>query len=255
MGLFGLFNKKNCSICGGEIGLLGNRKLEDGNLCKACAKKLSPWFSDRRKSTVDQIREQLKYREENQAAVAAFHTTVSLGDFWKLLVDEDANKFLVTRGSNLAAENPDVLDFSQITGVEFNINEDQDEVLDERPNGESVSFSPPRYNYSYDFEIVIRVNHPYFDEMRFQLNGSSVCTTHSAVIAVRKPDPHRSSAYTKYEEMGDEIVSLLREGRRHTREAAAAAAAPKAARVCPACGASTTPGADGRCEFCGTPLV
>lgn len=53
MGLFGnLFEKKICSVCGGEIGLLGNRKLEDGNLCKNCAKKLSPWFSDRRHSTV-----------------------------------------------------------------------------------------------------------------------------------------------------------------------------------------------------------
>ena len=32
MGLFGkLFEKKECSVCGGEIGLLGNRKLEDGN--------------------------------------------------------------------------------------------------------------------------------------------------------------------------------------------------------------------------------
>jgi len=34
MGLFNIFDKKVCAICGGEIGLLGNRKLEDGNLCK-----------------------------------------------------------------------------------------------------------------------------------------------------------------------------------------------------------------------------
>ena len=59
MGLFGkMFEKKTCSICGGEIGLLGNRKLEDGNLCKE-AGKLSPFFSDRRASTVEQIAEQL----------------------------------------------------------------------------------------------------------------------------------------------------------------------------------------------------
>ena len=44
MGLFGkMFEKKTCSICGGEIGLLGNRKLEDCNLCKECARKLSPF--------------------------------------------------------------------------------------------------------------------------------------------------------------------------------------------------------------------
>ena len=36
----GLFDKKVCDICGEKIGLLGNRKLDDGNLCKDCAKKL-----------------------------------------------------------------------------------------------------------------------------------------------------------------------------------------------------------------------
>ena len=40
----GLFEKKYCDVCGEKIGLLGNRKLEDGNLCKDCAKKLSPFF-------------------------------------------------------------------------------------------------------------------------------------------------------------------------------------------------------------------
>ena len=53
-----LFEKKTCDICGGEIGMLGNRKLEDGNYCKECAKKLSPWFTERKHSTV----------EENQTA-------------------------------------------------------------------------------------------------------------------------------------------------------------------------------------------
>ena len=59
----GLFDKKYCDICGEKIGLLGNRKLENGNLCKNCAKKLSPWFSDRRNSTVEEIKAQLAYRE------------------------------------------------------------------------------------------------------------------------------------------------------------------------------------------------
>ena len=68
----GLFDKKYCDICGEKIGLLGNRKLEDGNLCKECAKKLSPFFSERRHSTVSEIQEQLDYREENKKKVADF---------------------------------------------------------------------------------------------------------------------------------------------------------------------------------------
>ena len=76
----GLFSKKYCDVCGEKIGLLGNRKLEDGNLCKECAKKLSPWFSDRRQSTVTEIKEQLAYREANQEKVAQVHPTRSLGE-------------------------------------------------------------------------------------------------------------------------------------------------------------------------------
>lgn len=93
----GLFDKKYCDICGEKIGLLGNRKLEDGNLCKDCAKKLSPWFSDRRRSTVEDIKEQLAYREENREKAAQFRTTRSFGEDRKVLLDEDHRWFTVTR--------------------------------------------------------------------------------------------------------------------------------------------------------------
>lgn len=95
MGLFGkMFEKKTCSICGGEIGLLGNRKLEDGNLCKECAGKLSPFFSDRRASTVEQIAEQLEYREANRQKVAELNVTRTLGCDMKVMLDEDAKRFV-----------------------------------------------------------------------------------------------------------------------------------------------------------------
>ena len=91
----GLFDKKNCDICGGKIGLLGNRKLEDGNCCKDCASKLSPLFDGRRHATVAQIKEQLAYREENKKAVAAFNTSRTFGESFNVLhIDEAAKKVL-----------------------------------------------------------------------------------------------------------------------------------------------------------------
>jgi len=103
MGLFDkIFEKKICSICGGEIGLLGNRKLEDGNCCKTCAAKLSPFFSDRRSSTVEEIKQQLAYREANKAEVAKFKVTRTIGtDSKKILLDEDARRFVVTSARTL----------------------------------------------------------------------------------------------------------------------------------------------------------
>ena len=117
----GLFEKKFCSVCGEKIGLLGNRKLEDGNLCKDCANKLSPWFSDRRQSTVAEIEEQLRYREENKLEVANFNPTRTLGKNGKLILDEDQKRFIVTHSDKWRDSNPDVLSFSQITGCRKDI--------------------------------------------------------------------------------------------------------------------------------------
>ena len=253
MGLFDkLFDKKACSICGGEIGLFGNRKLEDGNMCKACAAKLSPWFSDRRGSTVSEIEEQLAYREENEKAVAAFHVTRSFGRNMKVLIDEDAKKFMVTAARNIKDENPDVIDFSQVTGCDLDIDEQRTEATKEDNDGNEISYDPPRYYYSYDFNIIIRVNHPYFDEISFRLNSSDVeINQGNPIIGHRAPNPSLNREYKEYEEMGNEIKAIITNTRQLVREEALAANAPKAAMNCPFCGATTTPDANGCCEYCG----
>ncbi|MBO7709730.1 MAG: DUF4428 domain-containing protein, partial [Lachnospiraceae bacterium] len=187
MGLFGkLFEKKECDICGGEIGLLGNRKLDDGNLCKNCAAKLSPFFSERRHSTVEQIREQLDYREANKEKVAAFHTTRTLGTNTKIHIDEDNRKFMVTGARNLAEANPDVLDYSDVTGCRLDVRESKTELKQKDQEGKEVSYDPPRYTYDYNFYIIINVNHPYFDEISFRLNNSNVEVTPPAPTANAK---------------------------------------------------------------------
>lgn len=277
MGLFGkLFEKKECSICGGEIGLLGNRKLEDGNMCKSCAAKLSPWFSDRRQSTVDEIKEQLDYREANREKVASFRITRTLGERTKVLLDEDAGLFMVTAAKNLEEANPDVLSFSDVTGCKLDIDESRTEIEYEDKDGERKSFNPRRYAYSYDFYIVINVNNPYFNEIRFQLNSESVDNGEETLLdgpdAMRRPrggfggmrggsltsnaeEVLSSVEYRQYEEMGLEIREALLRVRQQVRDEAAAAAAPKAAVTCPFCGATTTPDASGCCEFCGGAVI
>ena len=252
MGLFDIFKKKECSICGGEIGLLGNRKLEDGNMCKECANKLSPWFSDRRESTVAQINDQLKYREENKKAVAAFNTTRTLGQSKKLLIDEDARKFMITSAKNLAEANPDVLDFSQVTGCRLDIDEHSREETTKDKDGKIVSYNPKRYEFYYDFEMTIHVNHPYFDEMKFKLNSSGVETTNGVAVPMsRKPNPKFNLDYKEYEALGKEIEAIFTSARQMIREEVNAAAAPKAAVTCPFCGATTIPDPNGCCEYCG----
>jgi hypothetical protein len=259
----GLFDKKYCDFCGKKIGLLGNKKLEDGNMCRECAAKLSPWFSERRHSSKEEIAAQLAYREENRAAVDAFRTTRSIGRYKKLLLDEDTGKFTVTSAKSMTEENPDILDFSQITGCDLDINETRHELKTTDKDGKSVSYVPPRFEYSYDFRVSIHVNHPYFDEMQYSLSNGYVKTGERQMTA--SPAGWRVNqvgiitapglrAYYEYLNMGREIHETLENIRMNCRQEAASAAAPKVAVTCPYCGASTVPDEKGCCEYCGSAL-
>lgn len=254
----GLFDKKYCDVCGERIGLLGNRKLEDGNLCKDCARKLSPWFSERRNSSVNEIKRQLEYREENRGRVEAFRITRTLGSGTKLLLDEDAGLFMVTSAKNIAEANPDVLALSDVTGCTLDVEESSKELLHEDKDGNEVSYNPPRYEYSYDFYIIVNVNNPYFNEMRFRINPSSVEISPPPSIrpgVTLRFNPETNAEYKKYKQLGEEIRQILVKVRDDAREKIEQAAAPKTAVSCPYCGATTTPDASGCCEYCGGALM
>jgi len=271
----GLFSKKSCSICGGDIGLLGNRKLEDGNLCKKCAAKLSPWFSERRSSTVEEIRAQLSYREANQARVAAFRTSRTLGTGKKIYIDEAARAFMVTSASDLQEANPDVLDISSITDVRYKVHEMKNELKTKDNNGNTISYNPPRFRYSYDFYIDIDVNNPYFNNLHFNPFGSSIVIEPNYQMDVRRTaalllgnnqglnspvnDPKYRQAESTCEEIRSTLLNLRSGGYAEPARAAEAApaataapAAPAATVTCPWCGSTVPAGAT--CPNCCGPL-
>ncbi|MEE1124392.1 MAG: DUF4428 domain-containing protein [Acutalibacteraceae bacterium] len=193
----GLFDRKFCDICGQKIGLLGNRKLEDGNLCKDCAGKLSPFFDERRHSTIAQIQQQLAYREQNKYAVAQFNPTKSYGNGKKVYVDMNANKFIVTRASNWRNDNPDVIDISQVIGVNTDIKEHKKEIYYKDAQGEQKSYNPRRYEYSYEFKVKINVNSPWFDDINLELSE------------FKRPDSTHSPKYNEYMMEMNELKSVL----------------------------------------------
>ena len=240
----GLFDKKYCDFCGNKIGLLGNKKLEDGNMCKDCASKLSPWFSERRHSTKASITEQLADREANASKVAAFHTTRSIGKNMKLLMDEDKQQFMVTSARDLAAANPDVLDFSQATGCILDISESRNELKRKDNEGKFVSYNPPRYEYSYNLHATINVNHPYFDEMKYSISNGYIKTGEQQMstnpygwkMKRTLTDNLRLNEYYECLNLGDEIKEAVEQMRRIARgetapAAPASAPAPQQAPV------------------------
>ncbi|MCU6766359.1 DUF4428 domain-containing protein [Blautia ammoniilytica] len=169
----GLFDKKICDICGEKIGLLGNRKLDDGNLCKDCAKKLSPWFEERRHSTVEDIKRQLEYREKNKKAVMDFCVTRQINTRnYTVFIDDHKGNFTVARKLDVN-ENPDIVPLSAIVQCRVEVEQQQLEETYTK-DGKTVSYQPPVYNYEYDYTMRIKVNTPWFDDMDFRLNTFSI---------------------------------------------------------------------------------
>ncbi len=175
MGLFDkLFETKYCSICGNPIKLLGNKKLRDGNCCRQCESQLSVFFSHRKQATVAEIKQQILCRENNKIKLSQFNPTRVLGFGTKVLIDEDRCQFVITSSNNFRHENADVIDCSAITNCSIDIDEHRQEIKYQDSNGNTKSFNPPSYAYSYDFYVDITVNVPYINQIRFKINDHRI---------------------------------------------------------------------------------
>ncbi len=209
----GLFDKKYCDICGEKIAFLGARKLSDGQLCKNCASQLSPWFSERKSSSVDDIRLQLGYRKNNAARVEQFNISESYGDSSsKLLIDRGMNALMITGSGDWRRTNPDIIDFKDITGCRYEIDDSTTELKKEDKDGKEVSYNPKAYHHNYGFNITIFVSNPYFDEMYFRFNSSSSVVLDDTPMPgdVVKADPLRNAAYKAMEARVKDLCEMIK---------------------------------------------
>ena len=175
--------------------MLGNRKLEDGNLCKECAKKLSPWFEERRHSTVDDIKRQLEYRKQNEAKVQNFHITRQIPTkTYNVYIDDTQGNFTIAHNLD-TRENPDILPLSSIVQCRLDIKQDQIEETYTK-DGETVSYQPPVYKYEYNYSMKIQVRSPWFDDMNFRLHDFAI-------------EQEKRAEIMEMERTGYEIVAAL----------------------------------------------
>ena len=218
MAFFGkLFEKKVCDLCGGEIGLLGNKKLEDGNCCKECAGKLSPWFDERRHSTVEQIRRQLTAREENRQKLQSWNHDMVFGEYQKLYLKfagRIPDSFVISSASNYKEANADILQFAHVSSCDADIRESHKELKQKNAQGEEISYNPPRYEYSYEFYVKLMImGCEYIDDMRFRLNRNTLKlqtvqrNTGRGLMFNQAFDPMQ---YPEYQELKNELDTVCR---------------------------------------------
>lgn len=281
MGLFDAFKKKDCEICGKEVGMFGYKKLEDGEICKDCVKLLSPWFDERRHSTVDQIKAQIAYREENRRQLNSFNPAISIGNDYEVKVELEngvPTRFVIARNDYLE-ENADIINFSQVSSFNIDIRERRDEQKHRNNEGNMVSYNPPRYEYSYDFYCDLMVNADYFDDIRFRLNGSTLNLEtvmpqnggFGNIFINNNFDPNLYPEYREYKAMCEQLEQIFSSGIQgvalpgYAQSAPAAQPvatsvvqpvqqsepqAPAVPKFCPNCGAPTEGGKF--CQSCGT---
>ncbi len=264
MGLFDVFKKKDCEICGKEVGMFGYKKLEDGEICKDCVKKLSPWFEERRHATVDQIKEQLAYREENEKKLADFRAAHTIGDNYTMYVEEIdgiPTRFFVTNVDDYMSENPDIIEFKDLLSCTTDVRTYEKELTRKDNNGNEVSYHPPRYETDYDFYVNMKIaNNPYFDDIRFRINFNTVTLETRAGSSVNLGSHRDQQRYQEYTAMCQQIECLVQRSRQTpTAKAPVETPAEKPApavsdtpKFCQSCGAA----ADGGkfCQSCGSPL-
>ncbi len=186
----GLFDKKDCSICGAKIGLLGNKKLKDGNMCKDCASKLSVWFQDRSDSTVAEIQNQMGVRKAYAELLDKnFNVTRAYGEFGCILIDEIYGNFValpdtsdsffgdakvVTSIDQIKEKHPDVIMFKEVAGVDVNVKVTSREEK-QTVNGNQVSFNPKHMIYMAQFSVTIHLKgHPFIKTMTVPLNNGAI---------------------------------------------------------------------------------
>lgn len=291
MGLFDVFKKKECCICGNEVGIIGNRKLADGNMCSKCARKLSPWFEDRKESTVAQIKEQLAYREQNARDLEGFTVSRVIGESGKIYIEEENGvpvRFFVTSASNYMEANPDIISFRDVVSCVTDIEVRDEEMKQKDSEGRMVSYNPPRYKHHHNFYIKMQIrNNPYFDDLKFCVNravvtlesvggfGAGVASAFLKGAGVSNPrfssgslrDIQEQRRFSEFQQMCQIIEQAVEDGKRGAQPVAAAHVFPVAQAVpvqaapvqaaprpkfCPNCGAPA--GAGKFCEHCGSKL-
>lgn len=260
------FLTKTCSFCGANTFILGGNSLKDGCYCKHCKNKLSPFFIYRKTLTVNDIRDQLERRKKNEQLFARFIPTKTIGDFPKLLVDENNSQFVLLTSQTDANSIPDVINFSELVNCSVEIVEEKTEVKYKDFNNNLKSFAPPYYAYSYDFVLNISVNIPYIQTIKIKINAKPIDNDQPRVIeksgglgqifmdalgsarsyngmTSNATEVQSSSAYLKHERVANEMRNTLLDGKLvFTKK--------RNVPRCPWCGCQVINSSSGICEHC-----
>ena len=118
----GLFEKKECALCGGKAGLLTRYKIVDGDfICGDCRRKMSQNTDGIGNMTVEDVQEQIRIKEENDERFQNGFTISRQFDFDQrhpmMAVNDSSGEFAI-----LTDINPDIFSFDMVTSYNVDLN-------------------------------------------------------------------------------------------------------------------------------------
>ena len=170
----GLFEKKECALCGGKAGLLTRHKIQGGAyICGDCRAKMSPNTSGISDLSLDDVKEQIARKEENDRRFnEEFNMTrvVMIDNKHQIMgVDEAAGEFAI-----LTDNKPDIFRFDQI--LSFNTDLSTSTMSEEEKKKKEGWAGLLDFLLSDDFGIVLLavVQHiiKFFNELSFVFRGN-----------------------------------------------------------------------------------
>ncbi|MBR6469570.1 MAG: DUF4428 domain-containing protein [Lachnospiraceae bacterium] len=117
----GLFEKKECELCGGKAGLITRYKISDGGyICGDCRGKMSSHTDGIGNMTVADVEEQIRLKEENDERFNNSFTITRQFDFDSrhpiIAVDDNNGEFAL-----LTDARPDIFSFDHVISYDIDL--------------------------------------------------------------------------------------------------------------------------------------
>lgn len=149
--------RQECIICHKPLTLYGSMSIKNGIICRDCVKQLSPFLSDKAISekTSEEVEQHLTYRRNNQIMLNQMNMEKLVDGSYSLYVDENREFFALSKKSDLAKENPDLIPVKDIRKVEI-----------------TRSYLADREN-NVDINLFITLDNPQLSSVRVRINPFS----------------------------------------------------------------------------------
>ncbi|MDD7541591.1 MAG: DUF4428 domain-containing protein [Mobiluncus porci] len=143
----GLFDSKECALCGEKAGMFTKQKLQDGFLCGDCKKKLSDLSSGWKERTISDVNEHLQLREANKEKSSQFQVSRAIGAGGSLEIDDAHGWFRFKIGRDYQQGNAQVFGFNELGNFYAEIHYDA-YADDEDNDGVPDQFDPDSRDFN-----------------------------------------------------------------------------------------------------------